>query len=279
MAFAYQTAPAFTHDVTDDLGQYVMPHLNEWWKVVRAEHDYHYKQIAELKAFVRQADKALAPTKKRDGPHSTATKRLIQHRRSCHENVKPFEDKIYLLRRHLASFDKIFNAAIEPYSRASSLALTSALYSKCPRELRDMVYSYLLEGSDSLNEQFAKQIWLPFESVEYSFPNFLNLEFVHEEVVSEMMHMLAKRFTPNRLKLYAFLKTSDAELEFAASEFFRHLREATFPDTVFNKPPQRSEAEKMKAAQELYGRCCQGGILKSTCRTVTMTVKREEMEW
>ncbi|KAJ4354627.1 uncharacterized protein N0V89_006364 [Didymosphaeria variabile] len=278
MAFTNKIAAAFTHDVTNDLGQYVMPHLIEWWKVVRAEHDYHYKQIAELKALIRQADKAIAPAKKRDGPQSIVTKRLIQHRRSSHENVKPLEDKIYLLRRHLASFDKIFNAAIEPYSRASSLALTSALYAKCPRELRDMVYSHLLEGA-TLSDQFAKQVWLPYESVDYSFPIFLNPEYVYEEVVSEMMHILAKRFTPTRSKLRAFFTTSDVELEFAASEFFRHLREATFPNTVFATPPLRSDAEKMRAAEELYGRYCRGGMLKPTCRFVTKVAKREEVEW
>ena len=128
-----------------------------------------------------------------------------------------------------------------------------------------MVYSYLLEECDTINEQLTQQVWQPFEPQAYTLPIFLAPEFVHQSVISEITHMMAKRFKLQRSKMYAFFKISDVELELPVSEFFRHLREGTFPDTVFETPPPRSEAEKMKADEELYGTCCHGGPLKPTC--------------
>jgi hypothetical protein len=44
MASTRKVAPAFTHNITQDLGHYTMPHLIEWWNSVRAEHNYHYQK-------------------------------------------------------------------------------------------------------------------------------------------------------------------------------------------------------------------------------------------
>jgi hypothetical protein len=89
-------------------------------------------------------------------------------------------------------FDKIFDSAIEAYARASSLVLSAALYSELPRELRDMVYSYLLEPPIATK---ACQIQHPYEAFVCSQPVFLNLEFVHEEVVAELVHIVEKKKT------------------------------------------------------------------------------------
>ncbi|KAF2447894.1 hypothetical protein P171DRAFT_429490 [Karstenula rhodostoma CBS 690.94] len=65
---------------------------------------------------------------------------------------------MYMLKRQLASSDDIFHDAIKRYSRISSLALAAALYTKCPRELRDMVYYYLLDGPGAMVARAAAQV-------------------------------------------------------------------------------------------------------------------------
>lgn len=44
MALTSKPTPAFTHNPTEDLGDYVMPQLIEWWKIVRVEHACYYKK-------------------------------------------------------------------------------------------------------------------------------------------------------------------------------------------------------------------------------------------
>jgi hypothetical protein len=48
---------------------------------------------------MRKADKEIGPAKRREGPQAAVTKRLVRHRRSCHEQVKPWEARIFPLKR------------------------------------------------------------------------------------------------------------------------------------------------------------------------------------
>jgi hypothetical protein len=55
-----------------------------------------------------------------------------------------------------------------------------------------MVYAYLLEPPVRAN---ARQTQEHYEAIVSSGPVFLDLEFVHGEVVSEIMHMVEKEKT------------------------------------------------------------------------------------
>ncbi|KAK7193865.1 hypothetical protein PSPO01_00538 [Paraphaeosphaeria sporulosa] len=170
-----------------------MPQLTAWWKCVRIEHTCYYKKIVELKAKIRKADREIGPAKRREGPRATVTKRLIQHRRSCHEKVKPLEAHLYMLKRQLVSFDKTFDSAIQPYSRISSLSLTATLYTKCPRELRDLVYYYLLNEHTTTDDPTVLQIQRYYEAPIDSKPIFLDSGYVHGEVLSEIRYTVEKK--------------------------------------------------------------------------------------
>ncbi|KAJ4296396.1 hypothetical protein N0V90_006441 [Kalmusia sp. IMI 367209] len=233
---------AFSHNPMQDLGHFVMPHLIEWWKTTRAEHVYHFQKIAELRAEMRKADKELGPCKKRDGLGATTTNRLIRRRRSTHGKVKPLESHIYTLKRHLASFEKTFDAAIQSYARSSCLALTTALHTKLPRELRDMIYTYLLDSNTVtfVSNQVRHQALHPTEPIIFALPLFLDLDFTARPVTSEIMYMVAKQYAVTKLhessplKLSELAKVPALDLEYPTSEFFVNLRMIVFPFTVFD---------------------------------------------
>jgi hypothetical protein len=102
------------------------------------------------------------------------------------------------MRRTYRPMRNIFGNAIEKYARVSCLALTEYLLLRLPRELRDMVYTHILEALplDLLCYQslYEYRVCVPSRDQYEPFlrphkrPHFTNPEFIAPGVLSELLY-------------------------------------------------------------------------------------------
>lgn len=88
--------------------------------------------------------------------------------------------------------ERVLNAAIEPYSRSSCIGLTKNTYTSFPREVRDMIYEYLLDdgplgivclvaqGKPESIKCCEEHEWGTVEGVHFNKPEFVYAGFLAE---------------------------------------------------------------------------------------------------
>ena len=121
------------------------------------------------------------------------------------------------------------NEALDKYARTSCHSLSNSV-SKLPRELRDIIYQYLLDKD--LVEDIGKQVTSQLSSCcvlqpcSFNLPHYFDREFVNDYMISDLLETAGSQQTSDYqiYRMNAFINTDVLHLGFSANQFFRHVR-------------------------------------------------------
>ncbi|KAF2117408.1 hypothetical protein BDV96DRAFT_572024 [Lophiotrema nucula] len=137
-------------------------------------------------------DKVIGKNQNRPGKQAS----YIKKRKELQKEVEGLEWRLFERQRNLDQMNKALDGAIGTYAQTSCLQLTTNMSKTLPRELRDIVYSYILDEEEI--GTVVQQVRLQLESeccthapCSFSIPLFMDTRFVPLPVAKEVLELIA----------------------------------------------------------------------------------------